>query len=299
MSERTIAVAGASGFIGRHLVPALHDRGHRVRALTRHPSASVTAGVEIRFADMLDPKSLPVALEDVDTAYYLVHSMEDASAASFADRDRRAAENFVRAADRMGVSRIIYLGGLGETGPGLSEHLASRAEVGRILQSESPSTTVLRAAIILGPGGTSWDMLRQLVERLPVMVTPRWVETRCQPIALRDVLGYLIGCPAATETAGRSFDIGGPDVLTYRQMMMILADVLGKRRRIVDVPVLTPRLSSYWVDLMTSVPASVAHPLVEGLRNEVVCRENRIRDLIPISLTPYREAVTRALRGQV
>ena len=299
MSGRTIAVAGASGFIGRHLVPALRDQGHRVRALTRHPSSAVATGVETRFADLLDPKSLPRALEDVDTAYYLVHSMEDSSTGSFADRDRRAADNFVRAADRMGVSRIIYLGGLGETGYRLSEHLASRAEVARILQAGAPSTTVLRAAIILGPGGTSWDMLRQLVERLPVMVTPRWVETRCQPIALCDVLGYLVGCPAAAETAGRSFDIGGPDVLTYRQMMTILADVLGKRRWIVDVPVLTPRLSSYWVDLVTSVPASVAHPLVEGLRNEVVCREDRIRDLIPFPLTPYREAVTLALRGQV
>ena len=299
MTDRLIAVAGASGFIGRHLVPTLRDQGHHVRALSRHPSALAVAGVEARFADVLDPKSLPDALKDVDTAYYLVHSMEESSSGSFAERDRHAADNFVRAADRMGVSRILYLGGLGETGQGLSEHLTSRAEVGRILQSGTVSTTVLRAAIILGPGGASWDMLRQLVERLPIMVTPRWVETRCQPIALRDVLRYLVGCLATAETAGGSFDIGGPDVLTYRQMMRTLAEVLGKRLWIVDVPVLTPRLSSYWVDLVTTVPASVARPLVNGLRNEVVCRENRIRELIPVPLTPYREAVTRALRGEV
>ncbi len=299
MTQRTIAVAGASGFIGRHLVPRLRDRGHCVRALTRHPASLALPGIETRYADVLDAASLPAALEDVDTAYYLVHSMEDRSHSSFAERDRRAADHFVRAAGRAGVSRIVYLGGLGETGPGLSEHLASRAEVGRILQSGAPSTTVLRAAIILGPGGASWDMLRQLVERLPVMVTPQWVESRCQPIALRDALGYLVGCAAAPETVGKSFDIGGPDILTYREMVTILAEVLGKRRWIVDVPVLTPRLSSYWVDLVTTVPASVAHPLVEGLRNEVVCRENRIRDIVPQSLTPYREAVALALQGVV
>lgn len=299
MSDRRIAVAGASGFIGRHLVPRLRDQGYRVRALTRRPSAAVVPGVETRFADVLDPKSLPAALEGVDTAYYLVHSMEERASGSFAERDRKAADHFVRAAERAGVSRIIYLGGLGETGAGLSEHLASRAEVGRILQSGGVATTVLRAAIILGPGGASWDMLRQLVERLPVMVTPRWVETRCQPIALRDVLDYLVGSTAVPETAGRSFDIGGPDVLTYRQMMTTLAEVLGKRLWILDIPVLTPRLSSYWVDLVTDVPASVAHPLVEGLRNEVVCRDNRIRELVPQSLTPYRQAVTLALQGRV
>ncbi len=299
MTRRAIAVAGANGFIGRHLVPRLRDQGYRVRALTRHPASPVLPGIETRQADVLDATSLPAALEDVDTAYYLVHSMEDRTDSSFAERDRRAADHFVRAAERAGVSRIVYLGGLGETGPGLSEHLASRAEVGRILQSGAPSTTVLRAAIILGRGGASWDMLRQLVERLPLMVTPRWVETRCQPIALRDVLGYLVGCAAAPETVGKSFDIGGPDILTYREMMTILAEVLGKRRWIVDVPVLTPRLSSYWVDLVTTVPASVAHPLVEGLRNEVVCRENRIRDIVPQPLTPYREAVALALQGVV
>ena len=299
MTRQTIAVAGASGFIGRQLVPRLRDQGDHVRALTRRPASLVLPGVETRYADVLDARSLPMALEDADTAYYLVHSMEDRPGGSFAERDRRAADHFVQAAEQADVSRIIYLGGLGETGGGLSEHLASRAEVGRILQSGTPSTTVLRAAIILGPGGASWDMLRQLVERLPMMVTPRWVETRCQPIALRDVLGYLIGCADAYETVGKSFDIGGPDILTYRQMMTILAEVLGKRRWIVDAPVLTPRLSSYWVDLVTTVPASVAHPLVEGLKNEVVCRENRIRNIIPQPLTPYREAISLALQGIV
>jgi uncharacterized protein YbjT (DUF2867 family) len=217
----------------------------------------------------------------------------------FAQMDREGAANFLKAAESSGVQRIIYLGGLGEMGPELSEHLKSRAEVGRILQSGQIRTTILRAAIIVGPGSASWEMLRQLADRLPVMTTPRWVETRCQPIALRDVLEYLVGCAEEEATAGGTFDIGGPDILTYRQMMTQVAELLGKRVRIYGIPILSPRLSSYWVDLVTDVPSNVARPLIDGLRSEVICRDDKIKSLIPLNLTPFREAVSLALKGAI
>ncbi len=297
MRDRLIGVTGATGFIGRHLVTSLKAKGYRVRALVRRPWEYESSGTEVRRADLLEPASLPSALQGIDTAYYLVHSMMDGPA--FADRDKAAAENFLEAAEVAGVERVIYLGGLGETGSDLSRHLTSRAEVGRILASGKVPTTTLRAAIILGHGGASWEMLRQLVERLPVMVTPKWVEVRSQPIALRDVLAYLRGCLEVDETVGRSFDIGGPDILTYREMMLTLAEVMKKRRYIFGIPVLTPRLSSYWVDLVTDVPSRVARPLIDGLKNEVVCRENHIQGLIPTPLTSYREAIRLALRRDV
>ncbi len=297
MNEPLLAVTGATGFIGRHLVPRLTARGHRVRALVRTPDTYRAEGVEVGQADVLKPETLRTALDGVHTAYYLVHSM--GAGTEFEEKDRRGARNFLEAAEDAGVERIIYLGGLGETGPELSEHLRSRAETGRILESGDVATTTLRAAIILGHGGASWEMLKQLVERLPVMVTPLWVESRCQPIALRDVLGYLVGSAGAPETAGATFDIGGPDILTYRQMMLTLGRAMGKRRYIFGIPVLTPRLSSYWVDLVTDVPASIARPLIDGLKIDVVCRDDRIRDLVPLETTPYQEAVGLALRGRV
>jgi uncharacterized protein YbjT (DUF2867 family) len=298
MTDRLLAVTGATGFIGRHLVDSLLAEGHHVRALVRKPQDYKIDGVEAKRADIFDTKSLHGALEGVHTVYYLVHSMKS-KGHEFAQMDREGAENFLHAAEKSGVPRIIYLGGLGETGPELSEHLKSRAEVGRILQSGRVQTTVLRAAIILGPGSASWEMLRQLVERLPVMTTPRWVETRCQPIALRDVLGYLVGCAEVDATAGGTYDIGGPDILTYRQMMTEVAQILGKRVRIYGIPILSPRLSSYWVDLVTDVPSNVARPLIDGLRSEVICRDDRIKSLIPMELTPFREAVSLALKGAV
>jgi len=299
MRGGVVAVTGATGFIGSHLVPLLSSRGWKVRAVVRKPQVEMPPGVEIKRADLLDPPSLFSALEGAQAAYYLVHSMEGERDSKFAERDRQAAENFKGAAEQAGVGRIIYLGGLGEVRPGISEHLRSRTEVGRILSSGPIPVTTLRAAIILGPGGASWEMLRQLVERLPVMVTPRWLETHCQPIALRDALGYLAGCLDSQDTKGGSFDIGGPDIMTYREMMQTLAEILRKRRCIIPIPVLTPRLSSYWVNLVTDVPAALASPLIEGLKNEVICRENRIRELIPIPLTPYRDAVRMALAGKV
>lgn len=296
MTNGPLAVTGANGFIGSHLVNNLLTRNHEVRALVRRPQEFKVEGVGTRRADVYDTESLRSALDGVHTAYYLVHSMRS-KGQEFAKMDRVGAENFLRAAESVGVQRIIYLGGLGETG--LSEHLRSRAEVGEILQSGRVRTTVLRAAIIVGPGSAGWEMLKQLVQHLPVMTTPRWVETRCQPIALRDVLGYLVGCAEVEKTAGNTFDIGGPDILTYRQMMMEVADILGKRVRIYGIPILSPRLSSYWVDLVTDVPSSIARPLIDGLSSEVVCRDDRIKSLVPLDLTPFREAVSLALKGIV
>lgn len=297
MTEELLAVTGATGFIGSNLVKSLLAKGRKVRALVRRPQ-EYGGAVDARRIDILDKASLPAALEGVHTAFYLVHSMKN-KGREFAQMDREGAENFLNAAEKSGVQRIIYLGGLGEMGSELSEHLKSRAEVGRILQSGRIETTVLRAAIIVGPGSASWEMLRQLTERLPIMTTPRWVETRCQPIALRDVLGYLVGCAEVEATAGVSFDIGGPDILTYRQMMTQVAELLGKRVRIYGIPILSPRLSSYWVDLVTDVPSNVARPLIDGLRSEVICRDDKIKSLIPLDLTPFREAVSLALKGAI
>jgi uncharacterized protein YbjT (DUF2867 family) len=262
--------------------------------MVRRPETTVPEGVEAVVADLLEPLSLDAALAGVDTAFYLVHSLA-AGRAGFEQRDRQAAENFVTAADKSSLRRVIYLGGLGETGSGLSEHLASRLEVAEILRSGRLSTTVLRAAIIIGAGGASYEIIKALVERLPVMITPRWVSTRCQPIAVDDVIRYLAGCLREERTAGGVFDIGGPEILSYRDMMERFALLRGKRLLIVPVPLLTPKLSSYWVGLVTPVKPSISMPLIEGLRNEVVCRDTRLRDLLPFPLTPFDEALRRAL----
>lgn len=295
-TDGTVLITGASGFIGRRLTPLLHSRGYRMRCMSRSASLAGLEGVETVQGDMLTPLSLPAILEGVDTAFYLVHSMAGGRA-GFERRDREAAENFVRAAERAGVRRVIYLGGLGETGDELSEHLRSRLEVAEILRSGSFATTFLRAAVIIGAGGASFEMVRFLVERLPLMITPRWVNTRCQPIAVADVITYLAGCLADERTSGRTFDIGGPEVLTYRAMMERFAAIEGRTLYILPVPVLSPKLSSYWVGLITPVPPSVSMPLIEGLKNEVICRDTAIRELIPCALTGYDEAVRQALAG--
>lgn len=292
--EGTVLVTGATGFIGKRLVKHLLGEGYRVRCLVRRADAPLPDVVERAVGDFLEPGGLEAAFAGIDTAYYLVHSM-GGGRAGFERRDREAAENFVAAANRSGLRRAIYLGGLGETGDNLSEHLASRLEVAKILQQGAFKTTFLRAAVIVGAGGASFEMVRSLVERLPVMITPRWVSTRCQPIAVGDVIRYLAGCLRDERTAGETFDIGGPDILTYREMMERFARIGNRAILIVPVPVLTPKLSSYWVGLVTPVRPSIAIPLIEGLKNEVVCRDNRIRQLIPIPLTPYDEAVKIAL----
>jgi uncharacterized protein YbjT (DUF2867 family) len=292
--DKKVLVSGATGFIGRLLTKRLTADGWPVRCMVRGASEGLPAGVETVHANMLEPVTLAPALEGIDTAYYLVHAMSGGRA-GFERRDREAADNFVAAAERAGVRRVIYLGGLGETGDDLSEHLKSRLEVADILKKGRFATTFLRAAIILGAGGASFEMVRSLVNRLPVMITPRWVATRCQPIAVEDVIAYLAGCLADERTTGRTFDIGGADVLTYKEMMERFGRIEGRNLLILPVPVLTPKLSSYWVGLITPVPPSVSMPLIEGLKNEVVCRENSIREIIPIKLTSYDEAVRKAL----
>lgn len=300
-SPPLIALTGASGYIGGRLAPRLLDDGFRIRCLVRAPDKiarrdwASRAGTEVVAADLDDEASLLAGLEGCESAFYLVHSMNSAGA-RYAEHDRRLAQRFAGAAARAGVRRIIYLGGLGETGADLSEHLSSRREVEQALASAGVPVTVLRAAMIIGSGSASFEILRYLVERLPVMVTPKWVSTPCQPIAVRNVIGYLAGCLAAPETAGRVFDIGGPDVLTYRAIMDVMAQELGLRRRwIIPVPVLTPRLSSYWIHLVTPLGHDIAKPLAEGLKNPVVCRENRIAALVPQTLLTVREAIRSAL----
>jgi uncharacterized protein YbjT (DUF2867 family) len=299
-----VLIAGATGFIGGRLVPELVAKGIKLRLLARSPEKArgmLPAGAdgEIVRGDLLEDEGLREALRGIHTAYYLVHAMGGRSTfknVEFAEKDERAARNFLKAAEAEGLRRIIYMGALGEAGEKLSEHLESKAEVGRILSSGSPAATTLRSAIIIGAGGASFEMLRYLVERLPVMVCPRWVNTKIQPIAIRDVLAYLVGCLLTPGTAGQTFDIGGPEVFTYEEMMQEYARARGLARRyIIKVPVLTPLLSAYWVDLVTPVASGVAHPLIEGMVNDVVCRDNRIDEYVPITKTSFEEAVRIAL----
>ena len=254
-------------------------------------------GVEAVQADVMDEESLKRALDGCWAAYYLVHSMNPGTK-NFSGADRKAAGNMARAAEAAGVERIIYLGGLGADESEMSEHLRSRAEVAEILQSGSVPTTFLRAAVILGSGSASFEILRYLVDRLPVMTTPQWVRTPCQPIAIRNVLQYLKGCLEHAKTTGQTYDIGGPEVLTYQRLMEIYAEEAGLPKRwIIPVPVLTPRLSSYWLHLVTPVPTSLAKPLVEGLRTPVVCREQRIQAIIAQELLTSRQAIRYALEN--
>ncbi len=299
---QTIAVTGATGYIGGRLVPRLLEAGCRVRCLVRSPMKlrdrpwAAHPQVEILPVDLSDADSTRSALSGCDAAYYLVHSMISAGK-DYAAHDLVLARSFAAAARDAGVGRILYLGGLGETGPGLSEHLSSRREVETALQSAGVPVTVFRAAMIIGSGSASFEILRYLVERLPVMVTPRWVSTPCQPIAVRNVIHYLAAALENPDTAGQTFDIGGPEVLTYRQIMDIMGEELGVGRRLIlPVPVLTPRLSSYWIHLVTPLHHSIARPLAEGLRNPVVCRDTRIRDLLPQPLMTVREAIRAALQ---
>jgi len=301
---QTIAVTGATGYIGGRLAPRLLEAGYRVRCLVRFPMKlrdrpwASHPHIEIVAADLSDEAATRASLQGCTAAHYLVHSMISAGR-DYAAHDLRLARAFASAARQAGVARIVYLGGLGETGPGLSEHLASRRAVERALAESGAPVTVFRAAMIIGSGSASFEILRYLVERLPVMVTPRWVHTPCQPIAVRNVIHYLAAALEAAETVGGTFDIGGPEILTYREIMDIMGEELGVGRRlVVPVPVLTPRLSSYWIHLVTPIHHSIARPLAEGLRNPVICRDTRIRELIPQRLLTVREAIRAALRKE-
>ncbi|RBI62558.1 NADH-binding protein [halophilic archaeon] len=289
-----VLVAGATGFVGSHLLPALVERGHDVVALTRDASDyDPPAGVDVLEADLNDRESLADVFEDVDAAYYLVHSMGRSE--DFEREDRQAARNFVAATRGSGVERVVYLSGLGGHRATLSDHLESRREVEHVLGTGEFDLTVLRAAIVVGDGSTSFRIVRQLAARLPLMITPQWVRTECRPIAVDDVVAYLAGVLDVPETAGETYEVGGPDVLTYGEMVEHTAEILGHSPTMVSVPVLTPRLSAYWVDLVTDVPRDVAHPLIRGLKTRTVVDDDRIRSLVDVDLTPFDEAVERAV----
>jgi uncharacterized protein YbjT (DUF2867 family) len=290
-----ILVVGASGYIGGRLVPLLQARGHDLALMSRdaRPLAARYPDSRVVAADLLDPETLPPALEGIEVAYYLAHSM-GAGERGFAERDRQAARNFAQAAQRAGVPRIVYLGGLGDDSTGLSHHLASRHETGAELAAHGVPVTEFRAAVIIGSGSASFEILRHLTERLPIMITPRWVGTRCQPIGIGDVLDYLAGALDHPEITG-IVEIGGPDILSYGDMMRTYARLRGLRRLMIPVPVLTPRLSSYWVNLVSPVPSAIARPLIEGLRNEVVVRDPGPAVAFGLRPLSYVEALGRAI----
>ena len=299
--QSLILVCGSTGYVGGRLVPKLLDEGYRVRCLVRSPDKmrlflwSDHPNLEVVAGNLDDIDSIRDAANGVDAAYYLVHSMIS-SGDDYAERDRQLAKNFVAGIDGTDCQRIIYLGGLGELGKDLSQHLSSRREVAEILESARAETTVFRAAMIIGSGSASFEILRYLVERLPVMITPKWVRIESQPIAIRDVLRYLVECLSVSETSGRTIDIGGRDVLTYQQIMQVMAKVNELPRRwIIPVPVLTPRLSSLWISLITPVDAKIARPLAEGLRNRTVCRNNDAQELMPGPLFSIQQAIEAAL----
>jgi uncharacterized protein YbjT (DUF2867 family) len=287
-----VLVTGATGFVGGHLIPALLDHGHDVIAMTRDPeSYDPPAGVDVVAGDVLDPD---LTLPAVDAAYYLIHSM--GTGGDFKERDRRAARNFRGALDDAGIGRVIYLGGLGNEDEGLSAHLQSRREVEQLLGDRNVQLTVLRAAIIIGAGSASFQIIRQLAGRLPIMVTPSWVRTECQPIYIDDVIDYLVGVINDPETAGKTYEIGGPDVLTYQKILTQTARILrGWPPLILPVPVLSPGLSARWLGLVTDVDTDVAKPLVDGLQNRVVVTDDSIRDRITVSQVAFTESVHRAL----
>ena len=284
-------MTGASGFIGSHVARRLVEEGYRVRAMTRHPDKYEGAGEPVA-GDVEDAESLFSALTGVQAAYYLVHSL---GSDDFEQRDARAAENFAKAAGQAGLERIVYLGGLGADGEDLSPHLRSRREVEEILAAGPVPVTTLRAAVVIGHGGISWEITRQLVDHLPVMVTPKWVETRTQPIALRDALRYLIGVLESAEAAGKTYEIGGHEVLSYAEMLQRVAKVRGRPLPSITVPVLTPHLSSMWLALVTDVDQDVARNLVDSLSTEVIVHDKSIEQVVPGVPLGFDDAVREAL----
>jgi len=290
---KQVLVTGASGFVGSSLTEALEAEGYSVLAMTRHPDTYAGAGKPI-FGDVYEPDSLRSALADADAAYYLVHSL---AREDFVERDAAAARSFGTAAADAGLERVIYLGGLGLDDANLSAHLKSRREVEHLLASGGVPTTVLRAAIVIGNGGISWEITRQLVAHLPVMIVPKWATTRTQPIALTDVVRYLVGVLEPEAAKGRVFEVGGPEVLTYAEMMRRVAQLRHHRQlHMLAVPLLTPRLSSYWLSLVTDVDTATARNLVDSMSNEVVVNDYSIADIVPGMPMGYDDAVREAYR---
>ena len=287
----TVAVLGATGVVGTALVSVLAE-SEEVVAVSRRPDGSPGEGVRIVAADVTDATSIRRSLKGVEVAYYLVHSL---GTPNYANVDRQAAETVAREAERAGLSQLVYLGGLGDDRPDLSPHLRSRLETGVALSSGAVPVTTLRAAVVIGRGSAAFETIVSLVDRLPAMIAPKWVATPTQPIALADVVRYLVGVARMPEARGQSFDVGGPDVLSYKEMIERIAHIRGRRRLVIEVPVLSPRLSSYWLHLVTPVRAGIARPLIEGLRNPTVVRNDRLRALLPFPLTSFDEAARAAL----
>jgi uncharacterized protein YbjT (DUF2867 family) len=289
-----VLVTGATGFVGSQLVDPLIEAGHEVRVFVR--DAADYRGpreAEIYEGDLLEPETISPALKGIDAVYYLVHSM--GSGGEFEEMDRKLASNVRDAVSESDTDRVIYLGGLGDEKDELSGHLRSRREVEYILEEGEYDLTALRAAVIIGDESASFELMEQLASRLPVMITPQWVRTDCQPIAIDNVIAYLVGVLETPETANKTLEIGGPEVLTYQSMMHTVSGFLGKSLYILPVPVLTPRLSAHWVALVTDVPREIAYPLTSGMKNPVVVTDDRIREYLPIDLMPFETAVERAL----
>jgi uncharacterized protein YbjT (DUF2867 family) len=288
---KTVLVTGASGFIGSHLATALTEAGHHVRAMTRHPDAYRGAGTAVA-GDVADPDSLRAALDGVGAAYYLVHSL---GVNDFERKDAEAARNFAAACADAGIERVIYLGGLGADDGELSAHLRSRRKVEELLREGTVPVTVLRAAVVVGHGSISWEITRQLVDHLPMLLTPKWVDTRTQPIALPDVIRYLVGVLEPVEARGKTYEIGGPDVLRYIDMLQRVARIQDKSLPNVTVPLLTPRLSSAWLALVTDVDLPTARNLVDSMTTEVIVRDRSIEQVVPGPTIGYDESVRLAL----
>ena len=287
-----ILVTGASGFIGKKLLNKLTDSGFTVTAMSRskYPATETVKRVQ---ADAFDVDSLTAATEGIETAFYLLHSMEGSKKewAEFANREKQQAQNFLKAATDSGVKRIIYLGGLVNEGLELSKHMKSRHDVGKILASGNIPVTELRASVIVGAEGGSYAMLRYLVERLPLMVCPKWVKSQTQPIAVQNVVDYLVGAMKNPDTSGKILEIGGPDIMTYEQLMRLYSSILNRNLNVIQIPFLTPRLSSYWIDLVTPVKASLARPLVDSLVHDSIVKDDTAQKLIPVQLAHMTQAI--------
>ena len=287
-----ILVTGASGFIGKKLLNKLTDSGFTVTAMSRskYPGTETVKRVQ---ADAFDVESLTAATEGIETAFYLLHSMEGSKKewAEFANREKQQAQNFLKAATDSGVKRIIYLGGLVNEGLELSTHMKSRHDVGKILASGNIPVTELRASVIVGAEGGAYAMLRYLVERLPLMVCPKWVKSQTQPIAVQNVVDYLVGAMKNPDTSGKILEIGGPDIMTYEQLMRLYSSILNRNLNVIQIPFLTPRLSSYWIDLVTPVKASLARPLVDSLVHDSIVKDDTAQKLIPVQLAHMTQAI--------